>query len=371
MSRHVAMILQSYYPRIGGAERQVASLAPLLRTRGFQVTVITRQYPGLKPFENIAGTPVYRIPVPGPKAIASLAFTLGALLKLTQLKPDIIHAHELLSPTTTALAAKKLFNTPIIVKVLRGGLLGDIAKLKKRRNAGGWLKTMSEQVNAFVAISAEIERELIGAGIPTHKIRHIANGVDTELFQPAQNRLETRKALGVDENPVIIYAGRLDPEKRLDLALQAWSRVGKNYPQAGFLLVGAGSSENMLRQIPASRVNFVGRVDVTAPYLQAADIFILPSESEGLSNSLLEAMSTGLAVLATDVGGVRDVIIPGKSGFIIPPNDEPALENGLRQLLADPTLRERLGKSARERILTEFSLASTADKLAALYQSLL
>ena len=370
MSRHVAMIIQSYYPRIGGAERQVLQLAPLLRQRDIQVTVVTRRYPGLKAFENIAGTPVYRISAPGPKAVASLMFTLGALLQLARLKPDLIHAHELLSPATTALAAKKLFGTPIIVKVLRGGKLGDFAKVRRRRNAGAWLKTMSAQVDAFVAISAEIERELIEAGAPAHKIRRIVNGVDTQLYQPAQNRLEAGQRLGIKENPVVLYAGRLEPEKRLDLALRAWSRLGKEHPQACFQLIGAGSSEDMLRQIPAVGMKFTGRVDETAPYLQAADIFVLPSESEGLSNSLLEAMSCGLAILATDVGGVRDVVTDGISGLIIPPGDQNAIENSLRRLLEDESLRNVLGQNARKRVQADFSLGSTADKLSTLYQSL-
>jgi glycosyltransferase involved in cell wall biosynthesis len=116
---------------------------------------------------------------------------------------------------------------------------------------------------------------------------------------------------------------------------------------------------------------FTGQVKDAVPYLQAADLFVLPSSTEGLSNSMLEAMSCGLPVLATTVGGAPDVIEHGKNGFLIPPDDVDSLRRGLQTLLADGTLRFTLGSNARARILADFSLDSVADRLAALYERLL
>jgi glycosyltransferase involved in cell wall biosynthesis len=97
----------------------------------------------------------------------------------------------------------------------------------------------------------------------------------------------------------------------------------------------------------------------------------LPSATEGLSNSLLEALAIGLPVLATRVGGTPDVITHGENGYLIPPDDLPALKTGLTTLLTDPTLCARLGVKGRQRIQTDFSLESVASQMVALYQSLL
>jgi glycosyltransferase involved in cell wall biosynthesis len=118
-------------------------------------------------------------------------------------------------------------------------------------------------------------------------------------------------------------------------------------------------------------VQFAGQVDDAGPYLQAADLFVLPSSTEGLSNAMLEAMSCALPVLATRVGGAPDVIEHNVHGRLIPPDDVDALQRGLETLLPDRTLRFRLGAAARKRILSDFSLDSVAEQLSALYHRLL
>jgi glycosyltransferase involved in cell wall biosynthesis len=160
------MIIQAYHPHVGGAERQLMALVPLLQARGVEINILTRRYPGLKPFEMIGGAPVHRLPIPGPKPVASTAFTLAALPLLARLRPHVIHAHELLSPTTTAVAAKRLYNTPVVAKVLRGGVLGDIDKLQKKPLGQRRLATFRRQVDAFITISQEIDDELAALGVP-------------------------------------------------------------------------------------------------------------------------------------------------------------------------------------------------------------
>ena len=164
----VAMIIQGYHPRVGGAERQLAAVAPRLQARGLDVHVLTRRYPGLAAEETVNGVPVHRLPIPGPKRVGSLVFLAAALLKLRQLRPQIIHAHELLSPTTTALAARRLWKTPVVAKVLRGGAVGDLAKLRRNSLSASRLCPLQTQVDRFIVVSREIDRELEAAGIPLH-----------------------------------------------------------------------------------------------------------------------------------------------------------------------------------------------------------
>ena len=111
----VAMLINGYHPRVGGAERQVGALAPLLQKQGVKVHILTRRYYGFAPFERVDGVPVHRLPIPRPKPLASFFFTLSGLVLLRKLRPDVIHAHDMYSCTTTAVAmtvAKATPNTP-------------------------------------------------------------------------------------------------------------------------------------------------------------------------------------------------------------------------------------------------------------------
>lgn len=161
----VAMIIQAYHPHVGGAERQLAAISPRLQRQGVDVHVLTRQQPGLPRYELINGIPVHRIPTPGNHALASLSFTTLALPLLTWLRPNLIHAHEMLSPTTTAVFAKRILKVPIITKVLRGGDLGDIAYLQSHKTGRQRLATFRQDVDRFIAISQEIDRELESMGV--------------------------------------------------------------------------------------------------------------------------------------------------------------------------------------------------------------
>ncbi|MEZ4682495.1 MAG: glycosyltransferase family 4 protein [Caldilineaceae bacterium] len=144
----VAMVIQRYYPHVGGAERQVAALAPHLAAHNIALTVLTRRHdPALPRFERIDTVPVYRLPMVGPKALAALSFTVTAQWVLARCRPHLIHAHELLSPATVALMAKRLFAVPVVAKVLNGGALGDIAKLQNRPTGQRRLALLQRQID--------------------------------------------------------------------------------------------------------------------------------------------------------------------------------------------------------------------------------
>jgi glycosyltransferase involved in cell wall biosynthesis len=168
-----------------------------------------------------------------------------------------------------------------------------------------------------------------------------------------------------------MYAGRLVPEKRVDHLLQIWQDVRSRFPVAHLLVVGGGEEQSRLEAMRVDGVQFTGQVEDAVPYLQASDLFVLPSSTEGLSNSMLEAMSCGLPVLATTVGGAPDVIEHQASGWLVPPEDVDALQQGLESLLSEEALRFSLGSNARQRILSSFSLDSIARHLAGLYQQMM
>lgn len=371
-SLRVAMIIQGYHPRIGGAERQLATIAPLLQARGIDVHIVTRRYPGFKPFEMINGVPVHRLPVPGPRPVKSLAYTLGSLALLRRLRPAVIHAYELSSPSTTAYIAKKLFNTPIVVKVLRGGIRGDIHRLHEKIFGARRLQLFVQNVDAYMTISQEIDHELADAGVPVDRRPFIPNGVDLDRFQPLplHEKLALRKQLNLPAGPIAVFTGRLASEKRVDQLIALWPEIRAAHPDALLLLLGTGEEEAKLKQMAGEGVRFNGRTEDIAPFLKAADLFVLPSATEGLSNALLEAMAAALPPVATAVGGAPDLIEDGVHGVLVQPDTPAELQAALLMLLNDAGLRAKIGQAARTQVGRAYALPVVADRLAALYRRL-
>jgi glycosyltransferase involved in cell wall biosynthesis len=367
----VAMIIQAYYPRLGGAERQLASLAPLLKDLGIEICILTRRYDrSLSSFEMIDGVPVHRLPTPGPKPFAALSFSLGALPIMQRFKPDVIHAHELLSPATSAVMAKRIFGIPVVAKVLRGGELGDLAKLKSRSFGNHRIVSIKRGVDTFIVISKEIDRELSEIGVLPERRIFIPNGVDLNRFAPrsSDHKTSLRRSLSLPDGLIVVFSGRLDPEKRVHFLVEMWPDVLKRHPDANLLILGTGTEEQDLKRIAGKNVRFEGNVKDVAPYLCASDIFVLPSATEGLSNSLLEAMASGLAPIATTVGGATDLIKDGWNGVLIPPDHKQALNSALLTLLSNPDLRLQLGTNSRDVVQKDYSLSAVAGKLNMLYR---
>ena len=370
----IAMVLQRYYPHIGGAEIQLQRLIPHLQARGFNVSVVTRKEKGLKSFEVVDGVSIYRVPSPGPKLLAGAIFTLLATRLLSRLRPDIIHAHEILAPTSAAFLTKYFHGWPFITTIHRGGVRGDIYKIKRRLFGMRRFKVLLQKVNAFIVISREIDDELAELNVPFEKRIFIPNGVDTEVFAPpsSDQKTQLREQLLIPFHAtVIVYLGRLVAEKRVDHLLRIWPQIKTAFPETLLLIIGTGSEETLLQGLAGDGVRFTGQIRDSVRYLKAADLYVSPSSTEGLSLSLLEALSCGLPVLATSVGGARDVIQHNVNGYLIPPEDLSSLKNGLLTLLGDEALRTKLGQGGRQRIISDYSLDSVADKLSDVYTGLI
>lgn len=368
------MIIHAYSPYIGGAEQQLAALAPLLEGKGVDVHVLTRRRPGLKHFELIHDVPVHRLVAYGPKPVASLFFTSHALSLLRRLRPNIIHAHGILSPTTAAVMAKRLFGTPVVAKILLGGgRKGELTRLMQKPLGKTRLAIFRKDVDAFISISEEIDHELAQMGIGPENRYYIPNGVDTSRFRPAipeERQIQRRRLALPAEAPIAIFAGRLEQQKCVDHLVVVWPAVRAKIPNALLLIAGTGSQEKALQSLASEGIRFLGSVTDIIPYLQSADLFVLPSAAEGLSNALLEALACSLPAVATRVGGNSEVVIPNKTGLLVPPGDLPALQEALISLLGDPAQCAYLGRQGREYVAHNYDLKLTVEKLLALYQAI-
>jgi glycosyltransferase involved in cell wall biosynthesis len=368
----VCLLIESF-PRVAGAERQLQTLIPALARRRISVAVVTRGGDPLRAREPGTTEPVYRMPARGGRTIASVSFSLSVLLFLARQRRrfHVLHAHDLFSPATTGILGKLVFRRPVVVKLLRGGRLGDVAVLRSTRFGPLRLWLLARLVDVFIAVSDEIQRELQAIGVPIDRIARIPNGVDADRFCPADDarRRALRRKLQIEGRLVGLFMGRLEPEKRLDCLLDAWPKVRQALPDALLVVAGDGWQRPALRARAVPGVRFVGVVDDPVPYLQAADCFVLPSETEGLPNALLEAMASGLPCVATAIGGNVDALCPGVEGWLVPPGDADALGVAVVEALSGED-RQRLAAAARTRVLGDFQIEATADRLAHLYRRL-
>ena len=369
----VCVLIQQYHPYVGGAERQLEARVAPLRRRGVDVHVVTRQEPGLPSRAVIAGAPVYRVPTTGGRIARSTQFTLGALRTIVQLRSriQILYAYSPFSPATAALLGKALLRRPVVLQLLGGGPHGDLGVLRTTRSGPIRLGLLRRGVDRFVALSGELEAELLAAGVPGSRVVRVANGVDARHYRSAGSaaRQALRARLGLGERPVVLFVGRLVPYKGLETLLAAWPAVLRDHPTALLLLVGDGPLGVTLRARAGPGVRFEGLVSDPLPYLQAADCFVLPSEGEGMPSALLEALAVGLPCVATSVGGIPEVLRRGPDGWLVPPRSSEALADALQQALASGQCARRAG-ARHERDARELSLDATAERLVELFREL-
>lgn len=204
----------------------------------------------------------------------------------------------------------------------------------------------------------------------------VSNGVDTDYFKPSGNRSAAKADRGLaPDRPVVLCVGNIKPVKGQEVLVEAAQILSRKKHAFTLVLAGRDDSHGRLQQLAAgvhgsAEIIFTGHTDDVRPWLHAADVFVQPSRWEGLSNSLLEAMSCGLPVVATSVGGTMDVIEKEKSGLLVPPNDAKALAASLERTLTDASLCRELGHAARQRVCHEFKLTNTLAALAAQYEML-
>ncbi|MBK8047654.1 MAG: glycosyltransferase family 4 protein [Anaerolineales bacterium] len=248
--------------------------------------------------------------------------------------------------------------------------LGEIARLQRARWGQRRLAYLRTHVDRFVGVSTAILEEMAESGIPEARRVLIPNGVDLNRFQPleGERKQALRSRLGLPAGALAIYTGRLSTEKRVETLVRVWPQILKVRQDAQLVIVGDGPEEEKLKQLAGPGIHFIGSTREVSAYLQAADLLVLPSASEGFSLSVLEGMACGLPVVATRVGGVPDLVVDGATGLLTPVDDQAALIAGISALLTDPVRCTEMGASARRRAISVFSLDSVALRLFDLYQ---
>jgi len=371
----IAIITSLFHPYYGGAEKQLEKLAEVLLSHGVECYIITRRSNGLKSFAILNNVPIYRVFAARKSSglLSTLTFIMSSCLFFI-FHPNITRRVQILqadsdSPGLVAVIVRSLFKKKVIIR-MRGKRQLEAIK------SSFFMKIVFKVISRFsdaIVIQYNQVNDLRLLGVDDSKIYIIPNGVDTEYFKRSDFKIreQFREKLNLKNHIVGLYVGRIDPIKGLDLLLEALPSVVKLYPQFKLIIVGSGPYKDNLETLAKilqidEHVIFVGGTSDVKKYYNIADIFILPSKSEGISNALLEAMSMELAVIATAVGGIPEVIKDLDNGCLTYPSSSAIVEK-LELLLANKNLRDRLGNAARKSIIANFSIEKVAKKYIELY----
>lgn len=286
---------------------------------------------------------------------------------------DIFHSHWTLAGLVGVWTAKS-GNKPTVLT--SWGADVNLAKgtILDRVNQDLFLKT-----DQITAVSDDLKTQIVSLGIPSERVMVMPNAIDETHFKPIETSM-ARQQLGLPADKLLIlFVGSLIERKGVTDLIQAMSIVARHYPDARLLIVGSGYQEEMLKNQAEnlglqSLITFIpAQPAANIPlWMNATDLFVLPSYSEGRPTVLLEAMGCETAVVATNIGGNRELIIPNQTGLLANVQDPKDLAVKIKLFLGDPELRQTVGIQAREFILDQgFTWRENAKRLISVYKRLL
>jgi glycosyltransferase involved in cell wall biosynthesis len=370
----VAFVIDKYPPFIGGAERQAQLLAQLVSQRLGHCDVFTAQ-PDAE--SDPSGVSVHPLGDSRPHRRRHLVSFTKSFREFARRdhSQEIVHGHALSGLVCGAVLGARRRGGAALVKLCSVGPQGDIAKLR-RHPFGRWLWPLIRRPAFFVVPTPDLRREVIAAGVSSDRIAVIPNALATFPSAPlgAEGKAAARAELGLPDRPIVLFVGRLSPEKGLDILMRAWDQVAERC-DAILVIVGAGPESARLTAWAresghGDRVRLVGaRLDADRFY-RAADVLAVPSRTESFSNVTAEAMASGLAVVTTPVGLSTHWIRHGEHGLIVRGEDGREMASALGTLVRDVALRERLAVAARPVALAAFSADSIVDRYVDLYERL-
>ncbi len=341
--------------QVGGLEQFAVRMAHFQREAGADAQILTFRDGPLRRETERLGIPVTLL------TGGKLKRILAGTARFRRIAPDILHAH---NPATLnyGLLGKRACGAPLLL-TLHGRGKNDTQAPKSAQ----W-----KAVDALVAVSRFVADDWAESSCP---IQVILNGV--EFSSPRRSRNEVRAELALAADRLVgCVAARMDGLKGQETLLHALSLLPASTPPVTLLLAGDGDRRQEWETLACSlglteeQVRFLGfRADVP-DLLSASDFFVLPSYSEGLPLSVLEAMSHGLPVIASEVGGVPEVLCSAQEGLLVPPRDPAALADALDTLLQNSELRRRMGVAGAARVKSAFSFDRMMNDYALLYARL-
>lgn len=280
----------------------------------------------------------------------------------------VIHTHEFYMNVLGA-AVSRLTGVPLVATVHGRNYYPD----QGRRRA--LYRFVASTATALVAVSEDLKAFFCQAtGVPGEKVTVVYNGIDTSYWTPAVPDLARRQQIGIPSEAVVLGAiGNLYPVKRHIDLVRALPRIKAECPGVHAIILGRGDQKEILLREAAllgvsDRLHLLGFQEDTRPWMNIMDCFVMPSESEGMPLSLLEAMSVRLPVVVTAVGGIPEVVRPEHSGWLVPAHNSEVLADTVVRVIRNPSLARSVAAQARLRIEEAFSAKAMASAYARLYR---
>lgn len=353
----------------GGLERVVETLAVGLHRRGHDVSVATlllgrsADHPFVQALQG-TGVRLHLMPM-APRDYLRERRELRALF--ASLRPDVVHTHGYRIDLLDRGMAAGL-GIPTVTTVhgasMQGGAKGKLFEWLQRKNY--------RRFDAVVAVSRQLQERTLADGVRASRLHLVPNA-----WQPRREPLErsaARRALGLDDAADVVgWVGRFIPVKGADIFLEALARIPEPRPLG--VLIGYGPEAERLRQMASERglgssIRFCSDVRDAAPFFRAFDTYVLSSRSEGLPIVMLEAMSAGVPIVATTVGGVPEALADG-AAWLVPPADPAALASAIAELLRDRAGALECARRASRRFENDYSVETFLDRYEQVYRQVL
>jgi glycosyltransferase involved in cell wall biosynthesis len=355
----------------GGAQRYVFDLARYAKKAGHEVAVVVGEGGALTEKLKNHGVRVIQIETMG-RDISPLN-DIRSFLKLLEIldaeKPDVFHTNSSKMGGIGGLAGR-IMGVKKIIFTSHGWAFNEPrpAWQKIPIKFLAWLTLLL--CHKTICVSEKTREQVQGFPFVRNKLVVVRNSIESFDLLP---KSEARKSLGIPEDPnfVVGTLAELHPIKGLDILIEAWEKFVKKH-NAQLVILGEGEARADLEELAEvlgvkDSIIFKGYVEDAKKYLNAFDIFVLPSRSENLPYALLEAGLSGLPVIATNVGGIPEIVETGTSGVLVDPEEPDTLFSTLILLAENKDLRKRLGEKLRENILKNFSLKRMAGKTLEVY----
>lgn len=387
----VCLPIGKYPPVFSGMGIQIQRSLPFLRARGVEVTVLTCRLPrSSAPAPQDTAGAVDRVLASGPSRIATLQ-RVGQFRRYFERRRgmfDVLHCDMLGWEFFLNAHRLKAEGLPVIMEMVL--LDGDDPVATSRERLGTFKLRSLRHVDIWVGISGAFLPRVLAAGIPGERFRLVYPGVDVQTYRPlsADERRATRARLGLPlDSRIVVSAGSVIRRKGIDRVLKAWARIAPIRGRDLLLIVGPADAVDGLtgpdlafaqamRDVShvtglAGTVRFMGRTQNVHDYFGVADLSLLLSRQEGLPIVSVEALAAGLPSVVSPLDGIDEIVLEGKTGFIVrDPDDADAVSSVVSRLLDQPRARAVLSGHARAMALARFSFDARADTLASLYREL-
>lgn len=364
---HVLLVLDQFPKTLGGGERIVLRLAEMLPQYGYRASILTFAIDPQSPIVKVRPCPVYVLPLQRTYDITALraSFELRTFLKLHQVQivQTFFESSDLWAGfITKAMSRAKLIWSRRDMGILRTG----------KHHAA--YRLMARAPDAVFAVSEQVRRHCIDVDrIDPDRVLTIHNGIDLSDWISAP---QTAKASG---RLHITTVGNIRRVKGHDIFLKAAAIVLSQYPEVDFSIAGDvleddyfSELQGLVRALNLSKhFRFAGGITNLREHLSAADIFVLPSRSEGFSNAIVEAMAASLPVVATNVGGNAEAVMEGVTGFLVAPDDPESLAAAITRLAGDPSSAKAMGLAGSARVAERFTTEAMMKQITAAYADLL